>query len=253
MKWFWGFLAAFALLAAPAAADFTISKPTAAKPAKRPTEPAPAPAPRRPRVERTQAAPPPRPAPPPPGFDPALLQEAILAAGYTSSSMTVAADGGPKIDVKSGKSGWTAEFSDCANANRCKSVNFFFVWEIANDANICAVWGHYITQDEDGAKGLPMCTVVPPSGKMLRLSLSSTQLPYAGIDRAPADEKRSILANMVKTWASYSGRLTEARDIANKKCPRGRPGCWPANEPTRSNLAPQPASDTNRRVRGGYR
>jgi hypothetical protein len=183
-----------------------------------------------------------------------MLQEAILEAGYTSSSLTTAADGGPKIEVKSGKSGWTAEFSGCATASRCRSVEFFFVWETPNDANICTVWAYYITKDQDGSLGLPTCTVIPPSGKMLRLALSSTQSPYAAIERAPSDEKRTILGNMVKTWASYSGRLTEARDIANRRCPRGRPTCIPASDKAKSNLAPEPSNDTNRRVRGsGYR
>jgi hypothetical protein len=237
MKRIFACIAAASLLAGPAAADFSVSQPKPPKQTK--TAPAPAPRPARTRqpVERPRVVPT-RPPAPLPGIDPAVFLEAIRAVGYTDSAMAVAADGGPKIDVKAGKSAWQVEFSDCASPNRCRSAEIVFNWEVLNDANICAVWGHYITQDEDGSKGLPQCKAIPPSGKLLRLSLSTKQKPYEEIYRASRQEANVQLTAMVRTWASYASRLTEARDIANKRCPRGRVGCW-SNEPERSETRPR--------------
>jgi hypothetical protein len=238
-------IAALSLVASPAFADFSVSQPKPAKPAKAIPPPAPRPVRTRTPVERPRPVAT-RPPAPLPGIDPAVMLEAIAAAGYRDSAMAAAADGGPKIDVKAGKSAWQVEFSDCATANRCRAAEIVFTWEVMNDANICLVWEHYITQDEDGTKGLPLCKVIPPSGKMLRLSLSTNQAPYAGIYRATREEAAEQLTTMVRTWANYAGRLTEARDIANKKCPRGRLGCW-SNEPEK------PGSPARRRTTGMYR
>jgi hypothetical protein len=239
------FIAAASLVAVPAAADFAVSRPKPAKPAAKPPVASPAPDPirRRPPTARPTAAPRipvavARPAAALPGIDPALVQEVIFQAGYGSNTLAVGENGSQKIDVRSGNSTWLAEFKECASPNRCKAVEFSFNWEVMNDANICASWGHYITKDEDGSKGLPVCVVVPPSGKMLRLSLVSTQTPYAGIIRAPRKEAKELLTEMVKTWANYAGRLTEARDIANRRCPRGRTGCW-TSEAEKTSPAPR--------------
>jgi hypothetical protein len=245
MKRFLTFIAATSLVAVPAAADFAVSRPKPAKPAVKPPVASPAPDAnrRRPPTARPSAAPRPpiavaRPAVRLPGIDPALVQEVIFQAGYGSNTVAVGENGSQKIDVRSGGSVWLVQFKECASPNRCGAVELSFNWEVANDANICASWGYYITKDTDGSKGLPVCVVVPPSGKMLRLSLASTQTPYAGIVRAPPKEAKDLLARMVKTWGDYAGRLTEARDIANRRCPRGRTGCW-SSEAATTNPAPR--------------
>ena len=245
MKRFLTFIAATSLVAMPVAADFSVSRPKPAKPTVKPpvTSPDRDPIRRRPPTARPTAAPRPpvavaRPATPLPGIDPVLVQEVIFQAGYGSNTLATGENGSQKIDVRSGNSTWLAEFKECASTNRCQEVEFSFSWEVANDANICASWGYYITKDEDGSKGLPVCAVIPPSGKLLRLSLASTQTPYAGIIRAPRKEAKELLAEMVKTWANYAGRLTEARDIANRRCPRGRTGCW-TSEAEKTNPAPR--------------
>ena len=250
MKRFLTFIAATSLVAGPAAADFSVSRPKPAKPAVKPPVASTAPDTnrRRPPAARPTVAPRPpvavaRPPAPLPGIDPALVQEVIFQSGYGSNALAVGENGSQKIDVRSGDSTWFAEFKECASPNRCKVVEFSFNWEVPNDANICASWGYYITKDADGSKGLPICVVVPPSGKMLRLSLASTQSPYAEIVRAPRKEAKELLTGMVKTWASYAGRLTEARDIANRRCPRGRTGCW-TSEAEKTTPAPRRRTDS---------
>jgi hypothetical protein len=231
MRKFLTIIAAALLLPVPANADFSVSKPKPAKPAPKATaKPAPARAvakpKHRPPVERRQVVVPPKPVPQLPGIEPMVVRDAIVAAGYSAVLTANPADASQKIAVTVGNSGWTARLKECASTNRCKLLEFAFTWQVPNDANVCSSWKYYITKDETGASGLPMCFTVPPSGKQLELLLSSGQAPYAGMDNAPPADAKQRIAGMVKVWTTYVGRLTEARDIASKKCPKKKNKCW---------------------------
>jgi hypothetical protein len=220
MKRILAFIVAAALVPVSASADFSVSKPKPAKPTPVIKAPRPVAKPKRPVVVA------PRPQPQPSGIDPVMVREAILAAGFQTNLAVSPADGSTRIDVASGTSAWSVFMKECRAPNQCRAIEYGLVWAVPNDANICSSWTHYITQDEGGKAGFPVCVAVPPSGKQLRLSLSSDQGPYAGIDKAPKAEAKERLISMAKVWTSYVGRLGEARDIANKKCPKKKNSCW---------------------------
>jgi hypothetical protein len=222
MKRILAFIVATALVPVSANADFSVSKPKPAKTTPVIKSPKHVAKPRRPVV----VAPRPQLQPQPLGIDPATVREAILAAGYQTNLSVSPTDGSTRIDVASGTSAWSVFMKECRTPNQCRAIEYGLEWSVPNDANICNSWTHYITQDEGGKAGFPVCTAVPPSGKQLRLSLSSDQGPYAGIDKAPKAEAKDRLISMAKVWTSYVGRLSEARDIANKKCPKKKNSCW---------------------------
>jgi hypothetical protein len=213
-------VAAALLLSAPASADFSVSKPKPAKPAPKPT------AKPKPPTTRPMGAVKPKPQPQSVGFDPVMVHEAITAAGLKANLIVNPADGSQRIDGTSGTSAWSVAMKECTSAKSCRLVEYNLAWRVNNDANVCRSWYHYVTDDESGAKGLPACYTVPPSGKEFRLWLSTDQAPYAGIDKAPRAETLERLTNMAKTWNEYVARLPEAREIANKKCPRKKDLCW---------------------------
>jgi hypothetical protein len=213
-------LLATALIApAPVLAEFKLSKPQA-QPQPRPAQPSrPRPA-RRPRAEPTAAA---EVIPEPvTGIDPALMQEAVVDAKYRVTLERDVAAHTAVLHATDGKSGWSVNFKDCVQENRCGSMEFYTLWRTPNEANVCTAWGRDITKDPTRNLGKPFCYTVPTLERQFHLKLSSEQAPYADIPRIPPPQAKERMQTMIGTWAEYLPKLQQAYVIATGKCPRGR-------------------------------
>jgi hypothetical protein len=223
MKRILAITAAALLCHAPAGADFAVSKPKASAPAK-PPKPAPKTKPV-PKAKTTKVIVKPKADPRLAGIDPEMVREAIVAAGYKADFFNNSTDGTQRIDASSSEGSWAVSPKECTELNRCRLVEYGLSWPVSNAANICNSWKYYIIQDQTGTTGLPTCYAMP-SGKEFRLTLTSDQGPYVGLNKASKAEARQQLISMTKLWASYVSRLGEARDIATKKCPKKKNKCW---------------------------
>jgi hypothetical protein len=217
-------LAASALaLPAPASADFFIKKTKPKASASQPQQRQPR-NPRRvrqePRAEEVVAAP-----PTPIGIDPALMEQAVTEARYTAKLIRNPATKTALIEVTNGKSGWSVNFKDCAEENLCGAMEFYTLWRVSNEANVCTVWGNDVAKDPTRNLGKPFCYVVPNLNKQLHLKLSTEQAPYAGLVRLSPDLAKEQMRGMIATWSNAMAQLPQAWQIAVAKCPKVTDKC----------------------------
>lgn len=217
------------LSSAPASADFFIKKTPkpAATPAKAP-QPRVVRQPRRTRpvenhVEEAVAAPVPM------GIDPALMQQAVTEAQYSAKLVRDPAAKTAVIEVTNGKSaGWSVNFKDCVEDNQCGSMEFYTLWRVANEANVCQVWGTDVAKDPTRNLGKPYCYVVRERDKQLHLKLSSEQMPYLGLDKMAPDQAKERMRGMIGVWSTALTQLPQAWEIAKSKCPKATDKCYNA-------------------------
>lgn len=203
------------LSAAPALADFRIAKPKPKAPVQAaPEQPRNRPV-RRPKapVEAVEAR-------VPTGIDPAMMQEAVIAANYSAKLVLKPAERTAVIEATDNKIGWSVNFSDCAEQTRCQSMEFYALWQVSNEANVCTVWSRDVTKDPTRTQGKPFCYTVPQLGRQLHLKLSSTQPPYAGIERLSPEEAKQTMTSMIRVWSAHLAMLPQAWTVAQQKCPR---------------------------------
>ncbi len=230
MKFVWTIVAATLVLPSAASADFSVSKP---KP--NATQ---APAPRPPQRTRTVRTPPPvvaRPqAPPTPtGIDPAFVNETLQAAGYKTNFTNNPAPGTTTIESSSGKSSWIVSFKECGSTQRCNQMEFYTLWRVTNEANVCYGWMHAVTNDPAGTDGKPTCYTLSNAGNQLHLTLSTNQPPYSGLNLLSGDRAKTRILGMLNVWTSFVGRLPEAYEYMRTYCPRKTIRCE-ANTPAQS-------------------
>lgn len=211
------------VMPAPAMADFFIkkNKPKAATPN---TTPRPVRTPKRPKAEpRIEEV-----AVPASGIDPMLMQQAVVEAKYTAQLNRDLEAKTAVLQVTNGKSGWSVNFKNCAEENRCGTMEFYTLWRVSNEANVCSVWGTDVTRDPSRATGKPYCYVVPSLTRQMHLILSSDQGPYAGIGRLSPEEAKERMRGMIDVWSASLNDLPKAWDIAVTRCPRVSDKCGPA-------------------------
>lgn len=216
----------------PANADFAISKPKAkaqqqpqARPAGQPAQPN-RNRPRRPRASDESAGIA-EPAVPVPltGIDPEAMQEAITAAKYQTTLARDPSAHTAVVQATDGKTGWSVNFRDCVADNRCGSMEFYTLWRVANETNVCTVWGRDVTKDPTRGQGRPYCYTVPGLDRQLHLKLSTDQRPYTGMDKMLPAQVRERMDAMISVWAEYLPMLPQAWTIASSKCPRATDKC----------------------------
>lgn len=238
MKFGWIIVAAALVLPTAGSADFSVSKPK--PPAAHPTTTTP-PAPRTP--TRPRPARPARPAvpivvrppepPAPTGIDPAFVNETLQAAGYKTTFTSKPAPGNTQIESTSGNSNWLISFKQCSENQRCGEMQFYTLWRVSNEANVCFGWHHSITNDPFGVEGKPTCFTLPTAGNQFHLILSTAQAPYASIGQLTGDRAKSRILAMLDVWNAYIVRLPEAYEYARMHCPRKNTPCLAiATEPT---------------------
>ncbi len=226
MKFAWTIVAAALILPTTASTEIRISKP---KPTPRATQAAPAPQPTaRARARpRPAPAPSPRPTTPPQptGIDPALVNETLVEAGYTTEFANSPSPAGPSISTTTGNSAWRIAFKDCGPTQRCGQMEFYTLWRVSNEANVCYAWMNAITQDPTGTDGKPTCYTLPNAGNQLHLTMSTSQIPYIGIAQLSGDRAKSKILGMLNVWSSHVVRLPEAYAYARTYCPRKSRKC----------------------------
>jgi hypothetical protein len=211
------------MLPSPVLADFFIkkTKPKAAAP-QPPAQP------QRP-VRRTRPAEvrntPSAPSIPTTGIDPALMQQTIVEAKYTANLTRNSAEKTAVLQVTNGKSGWSVNFKNCVADNRCGTMEFYTLWRVSNDANVCTVWGNDVMRDPGRRLGKPYCYTVPDLSRQFHLKLSTDQAPYAGMDRLSPEEAKERMRGMIGVWSSALTQLPQAWEIASTKCPRTTDTC----------------------------
>jgi hypothetical protein len=250
MKFVWTIAAAALILPSAASADFSVSKqkpkPRAAQAPTTTTTPT---APRTQQRARTMRTPPPvvvvRPTEPPPptGIDPAFVNETLQSAGYTTNFKNPSAPGSPTIETSSDKSSWLIAFKECGTNQRCNQMEFYTLWRVSNEANVCYGWTHAVTNDPAGSQGKPTCYTLPNAGNQLHLTLSTNQPPYSGLNLLSSERAKTRILAMLSVWTSFVGRLPEAYEYAQTYCPRKTSVC--------SASAPAPGKSSTRRPIGG--
>jgi len=219
-------IAAVAVLAlgmpAPVLADIRLQRKVEQPPRK-------APAPQR-RVSRPRPVAPAAEEPPPPpapvGIDPELMREAVVEANYKVTYRPNPAAATAVLGVTDGKTGWSVNFSGCTEANRCSTMEFYTLWNVTNEANVCSAWNHAVVRDPNRMEGRPYCYTVASLPRQFHLKLTSSQIPYAGIDRLPREEAKARMSHMIGVWTSHLPRLSEAWTIARSKCPKPADKCY---------------------------
>jgi hypothetical protein len=202
-------------------ADFAISKPKpkpskpAQKPKNKPNRPS------RTDVVETPEAPPPIPT----GIDPALMQEVVTEAKYKATLTRDDQARTALIQATDGKSGWSVNFTDCVEESRCGTMEFYILWKVTNEANVCKVWAADVAQDPTRTAGKPYCYTVPTLPKQFHLKLSSEQQPYNGLNKLEREQAKEQMQGMIGVWATALPKLSEAWKIASKKCPRATDRC----------------------------
>jgi len=221
-----GLAAATLLLASPASADFFIKKaqPKAATPPTSPPRvrtPPRRPRPSEARIEEAVAA------PAPVGIDPALMEQAVNEAQYSARLVRDPANKTAVLEVTGdGKSGgWSVNFKDCEQDNQCGAMEFYTLWRVSNEANVCTVWGNDVARDPTRNLGKPFCYVVRDRDKQLHLKLSSEQLPYLGLDKMAPDAAKERMRSMIGVWSTSLTQLPQAWEIAKSKCPKATDRC----------------------------
>ena len=159
------------------------------------------------------------------GIDPALMQETVTEANYKATLVRDAAARTAVLQVTDGKTGWSVNFSDCAEENHCRTMEFYTLWRTPNEANVCQVWGSDVTQDPNRTAGKPFCYTVPGLARQFHLKLSTDQAPYLGMDRLPVPEAKERMNGMISIWSQHLGMLPQAWKIARSKCPRATDKC----------------------------
>jgi hypothetical protein len=208
--------------APPAVAGFTIAKPKAKKKAN-PAHP------RRNRNEHHQHADEAQPAASEPqaamGIDPDLMQKTIVEANYSATLTRDEQAHTAVIQALDGKTGWSVNFSRCAEPNRCGVMEFYTLWRVPNEANVCMIWGSEITKDPTRTLGKPFCYTLPGRERQMHLKLTSRQPPYRGIEALAPAEAHDRMREMIGTWTRYLAMLPQAYTIASEKCPRAADRC----------------------------
>jgi len=213
-------LSLLALVAsAPVLADFSI--PSAKKQVTKPSTQRPVRRPARPKHAEPEAPA----APAVTGIDPALMREVLFGANYNVTLDRNPAARSAAIQVTDGKTGWRVTFGDCEEDSKCRTMEFYTLWGVANEANVCTVWNNDVTQDPTHVLGKPFCYTVPNLPRQFHLKLSSDQAPYIGMNRLPPEEARERMNVMIGVWSTYLKRLGEAWTIASAKCPRPTDKC----------------------------
>lgn len=212
------------VLPAPVMADFFIKK-TKPKATANPTAPPrPARPPRRPRAPSE-----PRIEPAivsaTTGIDPMLMQQTVTEAQYSANLLPDPETKTAVLEVTNGKSGWSVNFKNCVSETRCGTMEFYTLWRVSNDANVCTVWGNDVTKDPGRTQGKPYCYTVPDLIRQFHLVLSSDQVPYTGMGRLTPEEAKERMRGMIGVWSAALDQLPQAWDIATTKCPRPTDKC----------------------------
>lgn len=213
------------MLPSPAMADFFIKKNKPKATAPQTTQQRPTRAPRRTRpseVRQDDAAPP---VPLGGGIDPLLMQQAVVEARYSAQLDRDPATKTAVLQVTNGKSGWSVNFKNCADGAKCGAMEFYTLWRVSNEANVCKVWSSDVARDPSHTLGQPFCYVVPDLARQFHLKLSTEQSPYADLGRLPPEEAKQRMGAMIVTWSSALNELPKAWEIASAKCPRATDNC----------------------------
>ncbi|MDE8653692.1 hypothetical protein [Novosphingobium album (ex Liu et al. 2023)] len=205
----------------PAMAEIRLQRKVEERPRKAATK-----APRRaPKKNRTAPAPEPEAPQAPSGIDPAVMKDAIAEAKYTVSLVQEPEAKKAALQVTDGKIGWSVNFSDCVDESHCGTMEFYTLWSVSNEANVCAAWVSDVTKDLNRTQGKPSCYTVASLPKQFHLRLSSNQVPYYGMDKLPPEEAKARMVEMINVWSAHLPMLQEAWKIARIKCPRATDSC----------------------------
>ncbi len=213
-------LTAAGLSASPANADFAISKPK--EKAQKPAQPR-AKGARNARGDgrNSEAARPPADL----GIDPALMRETIAEARYSATLTRDVEAKTALIQATDGKTGWSVNFADCSDESHCGSLEFYTLWKVTNEANVCTAWRNDVTKDPTRGLGKPFCYTVPALPKQLHLKLSSEQGPYLGMAKLTPAQAKERMQGMIGVWAAHLPMLPQAWKVASSKCPRVSDKC----------------------------
>lgn len=237
--------ASMLVLPSPATADFFIKK---TKPkVSAPTQPRPPRPPRRNRGTDPRNVPAIPDAPVSAGINPLLMQQAVTEAQYTAQLNRDPEAKTAVLQVTNGKSGWSVNFLNCMADDQCGTMEFYTLWRVSNEANVCNVWGSNIARDPSRNLGKPFCYVVPDLARQFHLKLSSDQAPYAGLGRLSADEAKTRMRGMIDLWSTSLDQLPQAWEIASSKCPKASDKCpVPKDAPVAPAAAETPAKTAAR-------
>ena len=177
------------------------------------------------RAARTIKLPPPAPPPLPTGIDPAFVNQTLVDAGQTTRLITGSDPSKPQIAGTSGNSAWMISFSDCGQDQRCGQMEFYTLWRVSNEFNVCSAWKLAVTNDPFGSAGKPTCYTLPTAGKQLHLTMSTTQPPYTGLSMLNGDRAKARILSMLGVWTEFVGKLPEAYEYARRHCPRKNTKC----------------------------
>lgn len=219
-----GLAASALMLPSAAMADFFIKKNKPKATAPQTTQQRPARPPRRtkPSEVRQDDAPPPVPFA---GIDPLLMQQAVIEAKYSAQLDRDPTTKTAVLQVTNGKSGWSVNFKNCADNNKCGAMEFYTLWRVSNEANVCKVWGSDVARDPSRTLGQPFCYVVPDLARQFHLKLSTEQSPYSDLGRLSPEEAKQRMGAMIVTWSEALTQLPKAWEIASAKCPRATDTC----------------------------
>lgn len=206
-------------LPAPALADFSI--PSAKQKVTKPATQRPVRRPARPRAAEPEAPT----APIITGIDPALMREVLYGAQYNVTLDRDPAARSAAIQVTDGKTGWRVSFSNCEEDSKCRTMEFYTLWSVQNEANVCTVWNNDVTKDPTHVLGKPYCYTVPNLPRQFHLKLSSDQAPYIGMNMLTPEAARERMNVMIGVWSTYLKHLSDAWAIASSKCPRPADKC----------------------------
>lgn len=169
------------------------------------------------------------------GIDPALMQQTIIEAKYTANLVRDLEAKTAVLEVTNGKSGWSVNFKNCVEENHCGTMEFYTLWRVSNDANVCSVWGTDVAKDPSRTLGKPYCYTVPDLSRQLHLKLSSDQAPYAGLGGLAPEEAKERMRGMIGVWSTALDQLPQAWEIASAKCPRVSDKCPTGSAAVRNN------------------
>jgi hypothetical protein len=245
MKFVWIIAAAALVLPTVASADFSVSKPKS-RATQAPATPPPGHR-TQPKARPVRTPPPvvvrPQAPPPPTGIDPAFVNETLQNAGYKTNLTSNPSPGLTTIESSSGNSAWMVSFKECGVDQRCGEMEFYTLWRVSNEANVCFGWMNEVTNDPYGTDGKPTCYTLPNAGNQLHLTLSTKQAPYANTAQLSGERAKSRILAMLGVWTAHIVRLPEAYNYAKMHCPRKSSPCVA--------VAPVPGNPATRRRTAG--